>query len=315
VGVSFVGAGNYAKSVLLPALADVPGVRKVAVATATGPSARRTAERYGFAHCGTDAMQAIETAGGDLVFIATRHDSHAEHAIHALGAGKAVWLEKPAGLSNAEIDAIVEAARGKFLVVGYNRRFSSHARAIRDAFANRSTALAIRYTVAAGAPPRASWITERAVGGGRVIGEVCHFVDTCQFLVGAPPRTVYARALGRDATDDSVVALLGWDDGSTATIEYLAHAGAELPKERFEVSCDGKTAHCHNYRRTHISGRSDVRTFNQDKGQSAAVKEIVEAVRSGAASPMTLAEIAAASRVTFAIEQSIATGAAVRIGE
>ncbi len=151
------------------------------------------------------------------------------------------------------------------------------------------------------------------MGGGRVIGEVCHFVDTCQFLVGATPRTVYARALGRDETDDSIVALLGWDDGSSATIEYLAHAGSELPKERFEASADGKTAHCHNYRRTHISGRTDVRTFNQDKGQATAVKEVVEAVRTGRPSPMTLAEIAAASRVTFAIEQSIATGAAVRL--
>ena len=313
VGVSFVGAGNYAKSVLLPALADVSGVRKVSVATATGPSARRTAERYGFAHCGTDAAQAVSAPGADLVFIATRHDSHAAHAIEALAAGKAVWLEKPAGLASSEIDAISEAARGKFLVIGYNRRFSSHARAIRDAFANRSGALAIHYIVAAGPPPRASWITERAVGGGRVIGEVCHFVDTCQFLVGAPPRSVYARALGRDATDDSVVALLGWDDGSTATIEYLAHAASELPKERFEVSADGKTAHCHNYRRTRISGRADVRTFNQDKGQATAVKEVVEAVRAGRSAPMTVAEIVSASRVTFAIEQSIATGAVVRI--
>ena len=315
VGVSFVGAGNYAKSVLLPALADVAGVHKLAVATATGPSARRTGERYGFAHCGTDAMQAITAPGADLVFIATRHDSHAEHAIHALNAGRAVWLEKPAGLKNSEIDAVLEAARGKFLVVGYNRRFSSHVRAIREAFANRAGALAIRYTVAAGAPPRSSWITERGVGGGRVIGEVCHFVDTCQFLVGGLPRTVYARALGRDATDDSIVALLGWDDGSSATIEYLAHAGSELPKERFEVSADGKTAHCHNFRRTHISGRADVRTFNQDKGQATAVKEVVEAVRKGQPSPMTLAEIAAASRVTFAIEESIATGTAIRIGD
>jgi predicted dehydrogenase/threonine dehydrogenase-like Zn-dependent dehydrogenase len=308
VGVTFVGAGNYAKAVLLPALADVANVRHVAVATATGPSARRTAERHGFAHCGTDSMHAIALPGADLVFVATRHDSHAEHAIHALEAGKAVWLEKPAGLTNAEVDAVAEAARGKFLVIGYNRRFSSHARAIRDAFANRSGPLAIHYTVSAGAPPRGSWITERTVGGGRVIGEVCHFVDTCQFLVGATPRTVYARALGRDATDDSIVAMLGWDDGSTATIEYLAHAAAELPKERFEVSADGKTAHCHNYRRTQISGRADVRTFNQDKGQATAVREVVEAVRNGEPSPMTLAEIVAASRVTFAIEQSIATG-------
>jgi predicted dehydrogenase len=308
-----VGAGNYAKSVLLPALADVAGVSKVAVATATGPSAKRTAERYGFASCGTDPMEAIAAPGTDLVFIATRHDSHAQLAIRALEAGKAVWLEKPVGLSEEEVDAVVEAARGRFLMVGYNRRFSAHTRAIRDAFAQRSGALAIHYTIAAGAPPRSSWITERSVGGGRVIGEVCHFVDTCQYLVGAPPRTVYARALGRDATDDSIVALLGWDDGSTATIEYLAHTAGELPKERFEVSADGRTAYCNNFRRTQITGRADVRSFNQDKGQAAAVREVVDAVRRGAASPMEMVQIAAASRVTFAIENSVASGAEVRI--
>jgi predicted dehydrogenase/threonine dehydrogenase-like Zn-dependent dehydrogenase len=313
VGVSFVGAGNYAKAVLLPALADVAGVRKVAVATATGPSARRTAERYGFAHCGTDAIEAATMPDADLVFIATRHDSHAEHAIRALEAGKAVWLEKPAGLTAGEVDAIADAASGKFLVVGYNRRFSSHARGIRAAFANRTGPLAIRYTVSAGAPPRGSWITERMVGGGRVVGEMCHFVDTCQYLVGAPPDSVTARALGRDETDDSVVALLGWDDGSVATIEYLAHAAPELPKERFEASAEGKTAQCHNYRRTQITGRPEIRSFNQDKGQATAVKEVVEAVRAGEPAPMTLAEIVAASRVTFAIEQSIATGMTVRI--
>ena len=314
VGVVFVGAGNYAKAVLLPALARVPGVRKLAVATATGPSARRTAERLGFSSCSVDAGSAVQTPGADLIFIATRHDSHASLAASALAAGKAVWLEKPAALTADELEALLSAAIGKFLFVGFNRRFSRHARAMRDAFSKRSGGLAIHYSVAAGAMPRNSWITERAVGGGRVIGEVCHFVDFCQFLVGAPAITAYARPIGaaREA-DDAVAVTLEYGDGSVATIEYLTHAAAGLPKERVEASADGITARCENYRRTTITPGTGVRGFNQDKGQAAAVFEVVEAVRKGSPSPISLMEIAAVTRTTFAIEASLRSGSAEAI--
>jgi predicted dehydrogenase/threonine dehydrogenase-like Zn-dependent dehydrogenase len=311
VGVVFVGAGNYAKAVLLPALARVPRTRKLAIATATGPSARRSAERYGFAACAADAESAVRTAGADLVFIATRHESHAALAADALAAGKAVWLEKPAALTPDELDSLLAAAAGKFLFVGFNRRFSQHARAMRDAFAKRSGALAIHYSVAAGPMPRNSWISEPQVGGGRVIGEVCHFVDLCQFLVGGPPVSVHARPIGRASdTDDALAATLAFADGSVATIEYLTHAAAGLPKERFEASADGITARCENYRRTVVLPGRKLRSWNQDKGQATAVHEVVEAVRAGAPSPISLAEIEAATRTTFAMLASLRTGAA-----
>jgi predicted dehydrogenase len=282
------------------------------VVTATGPSARQTAERHGFASCGTDAGEALRSPEADLVFVATRHDSHAALAIGALEAGKAVWLEKPAALTREELEALLAAATGRFLFVGFNRRFSRHARAIRAAFTERQGALSIHYAVAAGPTPRNSWITEPEVGGGRVIGEVCHFVDLCQFLVGGPPDSVHARAVGRAReTDDAVVASLGWPDGSAATIEYLTHASAGLPKERFDVSGDGKTARCDNYRRTVIDPGRTLRTFNQDKGQATAVKEIVAAVRAGAPAPLTLAEIESASLATFGILESLRTGSVV----
>ncbi len=311
LGVAFLGAGNYAKGVLLPALARCRRVRRCAVVTATGPSARRTAEKFGYAACGTDPAAALERDDVDLVFVATRHDSHAALAAAALRRGKSVWLEKPAALDEAQLELVLDAQRETrgFLAIGYNRRFSPHARAIGEAFAGRHGPLSIQYTIAAGPTPGGSWHTDPAVGGGRVIGEVCHFVDLCGWLVGAAPGSVYARALGRDPeADDSTLAVLGYPDGSTATIAYLAQTGRELPKERFEVSADGRTARCENFRVTRLPGGRKLKTLNQDKGQRAAVAAVVEAVRTGAASPFAPAEIAAVSRVTFAVLASTRSG-------
>ena len=313
-GVAFLGAGNYAKAVLLPSVQGVSKVRPVSLVTATGASAKRTAERFGFAHCGTDPEAVFADPAVDLVFVATLHDSHADLAQRALRAGKAVWCEKPLAITPEDLEAVASAAAetGGLLAVGYNRRFSSHARAVRDAFAGRREPLAIHYRVSAGPPPGDSWITDPRVGGGRIVGEACHFVDLCTYLVGAPPRTVFARALSSDpAVDDSTVAVLSYPDGSTATIHYLARADENLPKERFEVFGEGRSAFCDNYRVTRISGgRRDSRhkTMNQDKGQATAVREVVDAVLSGGPSPFGLAELLAVTRATFAIEESIRSG-------
>jgi predicted dehydrogenase/NADPH:quinone reductase-like Zn-dependent oxidoreductase len=318
VGVAFLGAGNYAKGILLPAVSRAAAVRKACVVTATGPSARRTAESFGYAACATDPEEALRDPGVDLVFVATQHDSHADLAMRALRAGKAVWLEKPAGIFPAEIDALAAALRETqgFLAIGFNRRFSPHARAIRQHFEGRRGPLAIHYSVAAGATPSGTWHVDPRVGGGRIVGEGCHFVDLCSYLVGGPPVSVFARALGRNPeVDDSTVALLSFADGSSATLHYLARASGELPKERFEVSGDGRTAACDNFRETRLFGGRAVKTMNQDKGQATAVAEVIEAVRAGRPSPFSLEEIAGVSLTTFAIQESIRTGRAVRPDE
>ena len=317
VGVAFLGAGNYAKAVLLPALRRLPSMRPVVLVTATGASARRSAERFGFPSCGTDPAAALQNESVDLVFVASRHDSHARLAAAALRAGKAVWLEKPAALSAEELDELVDAARetAGWLTLGYNRRFSAHARALRDAFAARGGPLALHYAVSAGPTPAGTWITDPVVGGGRILGEVCHFVDLATFLAGASPTSVYARALGRDREqDDSTVVLLGFADGSTATIEYLAHASAKLPKERIELSAEGRTARCENFRITRLDAGRPLRTVNQDKGQATALAETLDALREGRPAPIPLEQIEAVSRATFAVLESLRTGRAVEIG-
>ncbi len=316
IGVVFLGAGNYAKGVLLPALEHTAHVERISLVTATGASALRTAEKFQFSHCGTDAQASLHDPAVDLVFVATRHDSHAHLACEALRAGKAVWLEKPVGLHVDEVDDVLRAAQetSGFLAVGYNRRFSVHARAIRQAFSRRQGALAIHYVIAAGPPPRGTWLLDPREGGGRIVGEVCHFVDLCTYLVGSPPISVYARALGHDPdSDDSMVSVLGFADDSTATIEYLASASTKLPKERFEVSGDGKTACCDNFRVTTLPDAKDLRTFNQDKGQATAIEEVLAALRAGRSSPFTLFEIGGVSLATFAMLESARTGREVRL--
>jgi polar amino acid transport system substrate-binding protein len=257
LGVAFIGAGNYAKGLLLPAIGTAKRARRSWIVTATGPSARRTAEKFGYSSCGTDPAEALADNDVDIVFIATQHDSHAALAEEAIRRGKSVWLEKPPGITPEQVKGLIGAVRetGGFLSVGYNRRFSPHARAVKQAFASRDAPLAIRYTVAAGATPQGSWITDPRVGGGRVIGEVCHFVDLCLYLVGELPIRVYAQAVGRNSeVDDSIVSLISFPDGSTATIEYLASASADLPKERWELSSGGRTATCDNFRVTRVLG-------------------------------------------------------------
>jgi predicted dehydrogenase/threonine dehydrogenase-like Zn-dependent dehydrogenase len=314
VGVAFLGAGNYARSVLLPAVAGRRDVRRVVLVARSGASLPQTARRFHFARFGTDPEAVLSDPEVDLVFVATRHDSHAALAVRALRAGKAVWLEKPVGLTAEQVGEVVAAARESsgFLAVGYNRRFSRHVTALREAFRARRGPVSIHYCVAAGPPPRGTWIEDPETGGGRIVGELCHFVDLCVHLVGLPPASVFAHALGRNpSSDDSVVAVLRFSDGSAATIEYLARTHPSLPKERFEISADGRTASCRNFRITELHPGGRVRTLNQDKGQKRAVEAVIRALATGAPSPYSLDEVLAVSAATFAVQKSARSGRTV----
>jgi polar amino acid transport system substrate-binding protein len=316
VGVSFIGAGNYAKSLLLPLLDRRRDIHRLTLVTATGPSARRTAEKFGFSGCGTNPDAVFKDPNVNLVFIATRHNTHVPLALRAMDEDKAVWVEKPVALTPDDLEAVTKkiVERDAFFVVGYNRRFSSHAREIRSFFAGRTGPLAIHYSVSAGPPARDSWTMDPEEGGGRVIGECCHFVDLANYLVGKPCTSVYARFLSNHTDiDDSMLAVLSYPDGSSCTLEYLAHSDPKLPKERFEASAEGKTASCSNFRISQLSGRRKFRSLGQDKGQATEIREVVDAVQHGKPSPFGLEEIVNASRVTFAMLESAATGAPVKI--
>ncbi len=315
IGTAFIGAGSYAKSVLLPLVKSTSHVDPITLVTATGASARGSARRFGFTGCGTDPRAIFDDPNVELVFVTTRHDTHVAYATEALEAGKGVWLEKPAALDADGLDRLLETARrtGGFLTVGYNRRFSPHARFAARAFENRSGALRLYYRVSPGLMPVGTWLTDPREGGGRVIGEVCHFVDLCNYLVGTRVASVEATALGDGRTDDSITTTLHYPDGSTATIDYLGLAASELPKEYVELSSGGTTVRLDNFRHTHAIGRRGLRSLNQDKGQADAIRAVVDAMRTDAPAPIDLLDIENVSRTTFAIVESAAAGARISV--
>ncbi|HEV2765925.1 MAG TPA: Gfo/Idh/MocA family oxidoreductase, partial [Pyrinomonadaceae bacterium] len=316
VRLGLVGAGSYAQKFLLPHFKE-QGADFRSIATASGVSARDAGEKYGFARFVSGADEVIEDVDVNLVVVATRHDSHAALARRALERGRHVFVEKPLALNDAELDAVLAAAANSEgrLMVGFNRRFSPLARAAKEFFEGRRAPLSMLYRVNAGRVPRSSWIQDPLEGGGRVVGEVCHFVDLMQFFAGSPPVRVHAeKTAARDAEiveEDSVFVTLRFADGSNGAIAYLAEGDRALPKERVEIFGEGKTFVLEDFRSAtaYRGGREKkISQRGQDKGQAEEVRAVCAVVRAGGPAPITLAELAANTRATFRILDSLRTG-------
>ena len=314
LGIGFLGLGNYAKGVLLPAVRKAGDVHLTAVATSTGISAGSAGEKHGFQTIATDVAAVIEDGDTDAVFIATRHDSHAELTTAALKAGKHVFCEKPLALDVGQLDAVMDAARTApgLLTVGFNRRFAPLFAQAVAALQPRSGPLMMTYRVNAGAIPGDSWI-QREEGGGRIIGEVCHFVDTLTALCGALPVDVQAAAAR--GHDDAVSVLIRFADGSVGTIIYASLGDPAVAKEYIEVFANGRVIQLTDFTRLDItSGGKTTRTkATQDKGQMALVRAFLTAVRTAGGLPIPYAELAAVTETTFAIEDALRTGRAVMV--
>src|ERR1039457_5528110 len=284
VRISVVGAGGFASGVLVPALAKVPNVRLDAIVSARGLSARHLADKFGFSSCSTDAGSVLGGASTAVV-IATRHNLHASQVIAALQAGKHVFVEKPLALTPDELDEILaERERaGKILLVGYNRRFSPLARELSAFLAGRRAPLVMCYRVNAGAIPAESWIHDPVIGGGRIIGEVCHFIDLAAYLAGAPPISVRCQGVAPGTSarnDDNVLVTVGFGDGSLCSIAYVASGDASAGKERLEVMGDGASAVLEDFRMLELrraGKRRVIRKLMQDKGHAAEMQAFVAA--------------------------------------
>jgi polar amino acid transport system substrate-binding protein len=321
VRVGMIGAGGYAKTMLLPNF-KASGAIFRAIATASGVSARDIGDTYGFAYSTQGTDEIINDDEVNLVVIATRHDSHAALARKTLERGRHVFVEKPLALTDEELEGVLEAAgrsEGK-LMVGFNRRFSPHARAAKEFFANRQSPLSISYRVNSGRIPRDHWIQDQHEGGGRIIGEVCHFIDLMHFLTGAVTTRVYAESVtsrNQQIVDhDSVFVTLRFSDGSNGSIAYLAEGDKTIPKERIEVYGEGKTFVFDDYRSatTYRNGRDEnFRLRNQDKGQSDEIKAVCDVVLNGTEAPISLDDLAATTRATFRILDSLRTGEAQEV--
>jgi polar amino acid transport system substrate-binding protein len=312
VNLGVIGAGNFAKAVLLPRLAKAVGVNLVGIATATGRNAKAIGEQYGFGFCTSDYHELLRRADVNTVLIATRHDAHARMTVEALRAGKAVFVEKPLAINEEQLNQVIEAVadtNGR-VMVGFNRRFSSLATALKQSFANAGP-LAITYRVNAGAIPRESWI-QGDEGGGRILGEVCHFVDFLQFLTGADPIEVFAYAAATgNGLNDTLSLVLRFRDGSTGNINYFATGDKAFPKERIEIYGGGRVAVLDDFRGLEIwrnGKRSVTKKLTQEKGFEQEITAFAEAVKNGQAMPIGWESLVATTLATLRIEASLRSG-------
>ena len=306
--VGFLGAGNYAGRVLIPAF-KFAGAKLHTVVSGGGVSAVHFGKKFGFADAATDSAAVLDNPDIDTVVIATRHDAHASQVLAALRAGKHVFCEKPLCLTLnelAEIEAEAQARPARHLMVGFNRRFAPQIVKMKALLASLEQPKSIIITVNAGEIPPDHWTQDPAVGGGRIIGEACHFIDLARHLVGTPIIRHHAVALGRHpampARDDKVSLTLELADGSVATIHYLANGNNGFPKERIEVFAAGRVLQLDNFRKLRgwgWPGFNKMNLWRQDKGQRACAEAFLRTVVDGGASPISLGEIIEISRVTI----------------
>jgi predicted dehydrogenase len=319
VRVGFIGAGNYASSMLLPHLAERAGDGTVDlrhVATTSALSAANAKRKFGFTTASTDLDDVLGDESIDAVFVVTRHSSHAELTNRALRAGKAVFVEKPLALSGAELASVlatVEETGNDRLQVGFNRRFAPLLHEARQQFGRRIGPGSVRYLVNAGRLEGTSWYTQDAEGT-RFSGEGGHFVDTVSWLLGDDPVSVYAA--GTPGQHDLQV-VLRYPDGSTAALTYATSGSTQFQKETIDLTADGKVMRFDDFVRASVYARKKWASSRlpkaRDKGQEAQVAAFVAAVASGGPMPVPLDSLAATTLATLAVETSLNTGGPVRV--
>jgi len=305
--VGFVGSGSYTTRTLIPAF-KAAGAQLVSVASSGGVSGVHAGCKFGFAETTTDTDRLFADEGLDAVVIGTRHDSHARFVLRALAAGKHVFVEKPLCLTLEDLARVAQAHeasadRGEalHLMVGFNRRFSPLVQTMKKLLAGAAGPKALVMTVNAGAIPSDHWIQDPEVGGGRILGEACHFIDLLRYLTGAPIGE-YSRSLMSGPMGDTVTLQLGFEDGSIGTIHYFANGSKTFPKERLEIFDAGRVLQLDNFRALTGFGWPSFRRqrlWRQDKGQRTCAAAFVTALREGVPTPIPVAELLEVSRVSI----------------
>lgn len=311
-GVAFIGAGNFAQTFLLPAVKN-QSVRRVTICSATGNSAKATAERFGFDRCATDADAVMADPAVDTLFVATRHHLHGALCAAGLQAKKHVFVEKPLCLNATELAAIEAAHDGSHILqVGFNRRFAPLIREIADFMPKQP--LSMTYRVNAGPLPANHWLLDPAQGGGRIRGELCHFLDTLVYLAGAPIRSLAASAIpGLPSAQDAVINVQMAND-SVGVILYSAGGDRSLPKEYLEVHGGGCSAVLHDFQSATLHAKGKRRVIkSRGKGHYQEVDAFLNAVAAGHGPPIPFGEICNVTRATFAVETAIGSGQVVQL--
>jgi predicted dehydrogenase/threonine dehydrogenase-like Zn-dependent dehydrogenase len=306
--LGFIGSGNYAGAVLIPAF-KATGARLHSVASAGGVSSMHVARKFGIENASTDSEAIVAAPDIDSLVVSTRHDSHARYVLAGCAAGKHVFVEKPLCLGLDELGRI-EAAYAKaptLLMVGFNRRFAPQVKKMKSLLAGVPGPKSFVMTVNAGAIPASHWTQDPATGGGRIVGEGCHFIDLLRHLAGTPIVGHRAHAMAGQ-TQDSVAIGLDFEDGSIGTLHYLANGSKAFAKERLEVFAAGRVLRLDNFRRLDgfgWPGFGSMRLWRQDKGQQACALAFVDAVRAGGPAPIARDELFEVARVTIEVAESL----------
>ena len=312
INVGLIGAGNFTKSVILPNMAKVGGYELVGLCTATGVSAEGTGKKYDFKYITTDSDEIFKNNEINSVFVTTRHNDHASKVVKALENQKHCFVEKPLCIYEEELEEINKAYDGKaILQVGFNRRFAPMVETMKSKLNGQ---LSINYRVNAGVIPKEVWIQDRSIGGGRIIGEVCHFIDTCSYLIGSNVVSVYASTVQKNdqsiPNEDNVNIILNYANGSTATIGYFAYGDNSMPKEQIEVFGNGISMQLNDFRELIIYSGGKAKkekSANQDKGFVNEFKAFKGSVESGVPA-ISFDFLYNTTKTTFKILDSIRSG-------
>ncbi|QQL44310.1 bi-domain-containing oxidoreductase [Sulfuriroseicoccus oceanibius] len=341
VNIGFIGAGNFTKAVLLPELKKRIDVNLKTLCTATGMNAGETAKKEGFEIASTDYESMLSDASINTVFVTTQHNSHAKFVGEALAAGKHVFVEKPLAITREQMERLKVQVDGlslsesaaslkgtaaasdlntgctPVLMVGFNRRFSPHATLLKDYFSKRKTPVFMSYRVNAGIIPPDVWIQDPAVGGGRIIGEGCHFIDFASHVIGQNVVEVQAQCVTTDnaglVAEDNVSINLKYADGSVANILYVALGSTDIAKERCEIFANESVAVMEDFCTTTCSGKlgKEKLTGKQAKGFAQELDAFVEAIKEGKESPISWESLVNTTEVSFAVHEALQTKSTV----
>ena len=311
INVSFIGAGSYAQGNLLPNVPETNDIGRIGVLTNTGTTSKRVAEKFKFQFCATNEEDVLDDKT-NTVFVATRHDSHGSYVLKSLAAEKHVFVEKPLCLLESELEAIIEAQSkvNKAVMVGFNRRFSPLTETLKKAIGNNP--MTMIYRINAGAIPGDSWIQDLEIGGGRVLGEVCHFIDYLTFLNGSLPTKVSATALpDANQLNDTINILIQFENGSSGVVAYYANGSKAMTKEYIEVFSGGLSATLNDFKELKIFGKGKpkkTKIFNQNKGQKEMVRAFFDGLLTEGNAPIPFNDIVAVTRASFKVLESIKRG-------
>jgi len=326
IQVGVIGAGLFAKALLLPALVKTSGIHLRGIATANGVTANHACRKFGFEYCSTDYRALLDDKNIDAVMILTRHSLHAKMVQEALEAGKHVFVEKPLCVDEMELAQVVEASRrignSPVLMVGYNRRFAPLAIRLKSCFQQRRGPLVMSFRVNVGSLPTEHWVNQPAEGGGRIIGELCHFIDLAQYFADSLPSQVFAQsallASASPPARDNVSLHLKFDDGSMAAIVYTAAGDRAFSRERVEIFCEGSVGVLEDFRRMAFIAHGKTKTkrqWNQDLGYRGELDAFFGSLRNGQGNPAPFEHAVASSLATFRILDALTMGQPVALGE